>query len=162
MLTDIVVDTNVFVHASNPVVTYCAEAKILLTALKNGTTLLCIDEGYNEDPARNQSLIGGEYQENIKPIMLAHAIIAELASTLRIKQVPKRVQPAIAKKINQNIPIPRDKTFLKVAINSENHFLCSHDFEHFPPKKRTKIKGLLNVHIKAAGETLPFLKKASG
>jgi len=157
MLRDIVVDTNVFVHASNPGVTYYSEAKHLVSALEGSPTSLCVDEGFDVEPARNRSLICGEYYTHLKFGMPAYALVSELATSGRISIVPRCVDPAIGKKINQNIVEPRDRTFLKVAINSQDCFLCSHDFRHFSDHKRTKVKKLFNVRVKTAGETLLFL-----
>lgn len=157
MLDDLVVDTNVFVHASNPGVTYCTEARNLMTALKEVLTVLRVDEGFDVDPARNRSLIGGEYLEHLHIGMLAFAFVSTLASTDRIKEVPRYVSPAVGRKVNRIIPKPRDRTFLKVAITSQDRFLASHDFKHFSSRKRVEIENIFDVRIKTAGESLNFL-----
>ena len=159
MLRDIVVDTNVFVHASNPGVTYYSEAKHLVAALEGSPTSLCVDEGFDVEPTRNRSLIGQEYLLYLHNGMIAFALVSELATSGRISIVPRCVDPAIGKKINQIIVNRYDRTFLKVAINSRDCFLCSHDFRDFSDHKRTKVKNLFNVRVKTAGETLLFLGK---
>jgi predicted nucleic acid-binding protein len=89
--------------------------------------------------------------------MLAYALVVKLASTGRIKIVLRSVSPAIARRINQTVIDPCDRVFLKVAINSQDHFLTSHDLNHFPLHKRIKIKKAFEVHVKTAGEILSFL-----
>jgi hypothetical protein len=159
MLDDLVVDTDVFVHASNPGVTYCTDARCLLTVLEGVSTVLRVDEGFDVDPARNRSLIGGQYLEHLHFGMLAFAFVSQLASTGRIIPVSRNVVPAVGKRINQIIRDKRDRTFLKVAINSDDRFFCSHDFNDFPHRKRVEIKTIFRVRIKTAGETLPFCSK---
>jgi hypothetical protein len=157
MLGDLVVDTNVFEHASNPGVSYCAEARRLLTALQRASTVLRVDEGFDPNPARNRSLIMGEYFERLKIGMLAFALVSTWASTRRIVPVSSHVAPEVRRQINQTIGDRRDRTFLKVAINSDDHFLCSHDFIHFSHANRAKIGRIFGVRANAAGETLCFL-----
>jgi hypothetical protein len=162
MLRDIVVDTNVFVHASNPGVTYYSEANSLVTSLEGSSTSLCVDEGFDLEPTHNRSLIGCEYITHLHFGMPAYALVYQLAHTGRIRIVPRCVTAAIGRKINQIIAIPRDRTFLKVAINSHDHFLCSHDFRHFSNCKRVKVKNVFDVRVKTAGETLLFLGQTDG
>ena len=157
MLRDIVVDTNVFVHASNPGVSYYSEAKNLVTTLKRSPTSLCVDEGFDVEPTRNRSLIGSEYYTHLHFGMPAYALVSQLAATGRVRIVSSCVAPAIGRKINQIIVMRRDRTFLKVAINSLDYFLCSHDFKHFSNYNRLKVKKPFNVLVKTAGETLLFL-----
>ena len=140
MLDDLVVDTNVFVHASNPGVTYCAEAMNLMTALERVSTVLRVDEGFDPDPARNRSLIMGEYLEYLQIGMLAYAFVSTWANTGRIIPASSCVVPAVGRRINQIIRNKRDRTFLKVAMNSDDRFLCSHDFNDFSRRKRAEIK----------------------
>jgi len=154
MLEDLVVDTNVFVHASNPEVTYCGEARDLMTALETVATVLSVDEGFDMDPRRNRSLILGEYLENLHFGMLAFAFVSTLASAGRIKEVPRSVSSAVSRQVNRIIANRRDRTFLKVAINSQDHLLASHDFTDFSSRKRVKIEDIFDVRIKTAGEAL--------
>jgi hypothetical protein len=128
-----------------------------MTALEAVPTVLRVDEGFDLDPARNRSLIVGEYLENLHIGMLAFAFVSTLASTGRIKEVPRSVSPAVGRQVNRIIAKPRDRTFLKVAINSQDRFLASHDFRDFSPRKRLEIEDIFEVRIKTAGETLIFL-----
>jgi hypothetical protein len=65
----------------------------------------------------------------------------------------------LGKKSIKSSEKPRDRTFLKVAINSQDHFLCSHDFEDFTEPKRVEIKNRFDVRVKTVGETLLFLEQ---
>jgi hypothetical protein len=158
MLTDLVMDTNVFVHASNPSETYCNDAKLFITALKESSTSLCVDEGFDIDQSHNKSLIGLEYLENLHYGMLGFAELTWLAQANRLVFVSRDVHRSISRKINQMIRNKRDRTFLRVATNSEDHFFCSHDFRDMPPSKRVEIKRLLGIDVKASREALPHLK----
>src|ERR1700761_2410360 len=89
MLTDIVVDTNVFVHAHNPEHAYCGDARRLALALLTPTnsTLLRVDPGFHPIEARNRSRIVGEYLQKLVPGMLGHHLIQELAAAGRLSPV---------------------------------------------------------------------------
>lgn len=66
MITDVVVDTNVWVHASNPgEQRFEAALEFLEKLLYSASILLCVDEGFSLDEASNRSLIGREYLDNI-------------------------------------------------------------------------------------------------
>ncbi len=157
MLKDMVIDTNVFLHACNPGVTYYQEAGNLMTALLRVSTILRVDEGFDKDEARNQSIIMSEYLTHFHIGMLAYAIVSHLASTDRIRPVPRSVKLADGRRVNRIIPEPRDRVFLKVAMNSEDLFLTSHDFAHFPLPTRIRINKIFQVQVKTSGETLAFL-----
>ena len=162
MLRDIVIDTNVFLHAHDSRLTCSGDANRVLTILRQSTTYLCIDEGFDTNPARNASLIGGEYLEHFHHGSVPFAIITELAGAQRLLPVSKKVHPSIGRKINQILRDPRDRTFLKVSINSVNRFFCCHDFIDFSPAKRSSIKRDFDVNIKTEAETLPSMLPPDG
>ena len=158
MLNDIVVDTNVFVHASNPNVPFHATSLALLRVLGDATVVLCVDEGFDIVEAQNRSLIAGEYYGNLISGMVGFAIIATLASTGRLKQVPKRVPQAVAQKIRRLVPRnPRDRTFLRVSFNSHERILVSHDFDDFGPGVRTALKASVSVAVITAEDVIVLL-----
>ena len=56
--------------------------------------------------------------------------------------------------VNQMVRKPMDRTFLRVAINSRNHLLVSHDFEDFAVAKRASIGATLGVAVIDAQQCL--------
>jgi hypothetical protein len=101
MLVDIVLDTNVLMHAENSQEARCEQSGNLLQALKICTTKLCVDEGFDLNESRNRSQIGSEYLKHLRPGAVGFELVAYLARTLRIKYVPRRV-PQIASKAYQD------------------------------------------------------------
>jgi predicted nucleic acid-binding protein len=159
VLADIVIDTNVLVHASSPTVAYQQAALLLLNALELGSTALCVDEGFDVVEARNRSLIGGEYYENLVTGMIGFAIVATLANTGRLSQVSKRVPTHVAARIRRLVPRkPRDRTFVHVAINAKEHILVSHDFDDFGPSVRSKLLSAVEVEVVTAYDAIPLIR----
>lgn len=153
MLNDIVVDTNVLVHASNQAVPFHAAALLLVSALSDGSTFLCVDEGFHAVEALNRSLIGGEYNEHLVTGMIGYAVVASLAATGRVKQVPRTVPAATAKKVRRLVPRkPRDRTFVHVAIRSKEHVLVSHDLDDFSAEVRRALRQEVGAEVLIAEE----------
>ncbi len=158
MLRDLVVDTNIFVHASDPEEPLSEESILFLESLQESTAFLCVDPGFHEEPARNRSLIGHEYLKHLKNGMLGYAVVVRLASSERMKPVSRAVGGGDAKKILKLVPNNvRDRTFLRVALNSDDKTLSSHDLTDFPTNIRSAIRRTLNVHVRTALETEPLL-----
>jgi hypothetical protein len=158
MLDDIVIDTNVLVHASNQAIPFHAAALLLVSVLNDSSTSLCVDEGFHVAEALNQSLIGGEYNQHLIIGMIGYAIVATLANTGRLKQVPRRVPRATAKTVQRLVPRnPRDRTFIHVTINSTEHILVSHDFDDFPGGVRKDLQRQVGVSVIIAEEAAPLI-----
>jgi hypothetical protein len=147
MLDDIVVDTNVLMHADNPQEKRCAESRALVNDLTVGTTLLCMDEGFDIDQSHNRSAIGAEYLANVRFGSPSHAMIVKLALEARIRPLPRRAHRAAARRINQLVRKRTDRTFLNVAVNSRSSFFVSHDFKDFQKAKRRTIRKELGVRV---------------
>jgi len=71
MLVDIVLDTNVLMHAENSQEARCEQSGNLLQAPKICTTKLCVDEGFDLNESRNRSQIGSEYLKHLRPAQSA-------------------------------------------------------------------------------------------
>src|SRR5262245_10856198 len=104
MLTDIVVDANVFVHEHNKKVSFHRGAKAFVNALLNSGTILCVDEGFDTEEAKNRSHIGHEYLKHLKIGMLGFVVVATLASSMRVRMVPRKVSAGALKKIRGCVP----------------------------------------------------------
>ena len=55
MLNDVVVDTNVLVHAQNPNEQRFEDSTNLVDTILNSNTDLCVDEGFNEKEAKTKA-----------------------------------------------------------------------------------------------------------
>jgi hypothetical protein len=152
MMVDIVIDTNVLVHAGAPSEPRMAEAFDLVRRLIAVETLLCVDNGFDADRDRNRSLIAAEYYGKLRYGSPGLGLLAHLAQNHRLRFLPRMAERSQQRKINQMIRKPRDKTFLSVASNSTERVLVSHDFEDFQAKKRPDIKKYLGVAVICASE----------
>lgn len=157
MLTDIVIDTNVLLHADDPRQAHQAQAYELLQKLRRVTTALCVDEGFDLDESKNASLIGGEYFERLTATHTATALLAHLFANDRVKLVTRSVTPGVQKALNQCVRKKRDRTFLAVARNSAERILCSHDFEDMQTTKRKFLKDRVGVEVLAVEVVCPEL-----
>ena len=154
MLTDLVVDTNVFVHADNPSEQRHGASVKLLDLLLESDTHLGIDEGFDLDPGRNRSLIGHEYLEKLTPMSAAFRLLAHLAQSGRMKFVSRSVDASTRRKINQMLRNKRDRTFLLVASKTDDRVLCSHDFQDFAKAKRKSVRTTIGVSIIEASDVV--------
>jgi len=159
MLIDIVLDTNVLMHADDPRQPLMQMSRDLLSALQLPTckTHLCVDEGFDLDEAKNRSQIGSEYLEHLDFGMLGLAVVAHLAGSLRVKQVSRAVPPHVSKKIYTQVPKGPDRTFLKVAFNAADKTLACHDFGDVPAPVRTRLQRAIGVHVLDATAALARL-----
>ncbi len=147
MLDDLVIDTNVLLHADDPRQKHQADAYALLQKILSGGPDLCVDDGFDIDPARNQSLIGGEYLERLAGASTGSQFLAHLFSTDRIRFVPRKVPRAVKQSIEQCVRNKRDRTFLAVAHNAVEHVLCSQDFVDMSAKKRKHLGAVARVAV---------------
>jgi hypothetical protein len=147
MLVDVVLDTNVLMHADDKRQSHQPDAHKLLEDLLGNSTALCVDEGFDMDAAKNKSLIGGEYFERLTATHTAMGVLAHLAATGRVKFVSRTVPVPVKKGIQQCVRNSRDRTFLAVAHNSTEHVLCSHDYEDMQSAKRKHLKSCTGVEV---------------
>lgn len=128
MLADIVIDTNVFMHAHDERQPWCVDCITLVKKLTAAKTVLRVDEGFHIDEAKNRSRIMSEYLAHLSPGMLGFALISTLASTGRVQPTSVKVDPQLSKLFRQWIKDRRDVCFVRVAANSKAKILVSHDF----------------------------------
>jgi predicted nucleic acid-binding protein len=157
MLGDLVLDTNVLLHAGDPRQGRQASAQKLFAKLKTTTTKACVDEGYDQDPARNRSLIGAEYMQHLRQGSVGYALIQFLAVNGRIAVLSRHAPAQIKKQISQMIRNVRDRTFLGVAYNSQSRLLVSHDFQDFDIGKRARLRRDMGVQVVEAQDCCALL-----
>lgn len=156
MLNDIVIDTNVLLHAQNPNEKRFKDSSNLICKILDENTSLCMDEGFSEDESKNKSMIGWEYLSNLQYGSIGLNLIAQLALQQRIKQLTKRAPERIVSKINQLIRNKTDRVFLNVAYNSDEKTLVSHDYKDFQKTKRRFIATNLQIQVIEACDCLDY------
>lgn len=157
MITTIVLDTNVLMHMSNPESGYQGKALELADALQNSDVIIFIDHGYHEDPARNRSQIFGEYFEWVIPGSVGFAILAELAQSDRIKTASKQCDQNLRKWLVQKVYDKTDHVFVRVASNTLDRVLCSHDRKAFNEQKRKYCRLTFGITIEDADSAAQLL-----
>lgn len=159
MLADIVIDTNVLVHANNPgSAGLQKEALAFLQAIHGAKTSICVDKPFhNFNAGSNCSVIVHEYIKHVRGNTYSFYLLAALAAANRIVVVGDRVPVATAKKINQCIANRHDRVFVRVAVNSQNSEMASYDFDDFPEPKRKHIHKHIGVQVRTAQQAMALL-----
>ena len=160
MLSDIVVDTNVWVHASNPSDGNFGASQAFLIALRASKTRLCVDRWVRNDAASADSLILAEYAAQRLPFgSLAADVLARLAQTNRLSAVSLRPPVGTRAQIRRRVANARDRTFLEVAFCSEDRTLTSHDWDHFSESTRSWMRAALLTMIIEATEATALVTR---
>ena len=154
MLHDIVVDTNVFAHASDPRNAEFTQSLAFIDALLNCDTKLAVDEIYSQTEAENRSAIFSEYLEQLQGFDLASSVISKLIDDKRIFDVATSVSQSQRNIINQNVPDSSDRKFVKVTINTRDKVLVSNDAHDFSSRFRKLANSKLNIEVLFAAEAL--------
>jgi hypothetical protein len=146
MLTDVVVDTNVFLHAENEQERRQLSCQELIGLFWEAKTKLCVDEGFCFEESKNRSMIGSEYLRHLRAGSIGYALVQYLAANDRISTFSKKVPQSAMKHIRQ-VPDGPDRAYVRVAHNSTDKTLVSHDFNDIPPTVRERIKHAIDVSI---------------
>jgi hypothetical protein len=125
-----------------------------LKVLLSGTTKICVDEGFAIEESRNRSHIGSEYIKHLRFGSPSYAVIVHLFSSSRIKICTKKVKQEISKKINQQVGSKPDRVYIRVACNSLDKLLVSHDFGDIPQTVRDRLNKQIRVTIVEAKQAL--------
>ena len=147
LVDDITVDTNIFVHAGNPAVPQFAAAAEFLSNLQASDTVLAHDAGaiFPADDCR--SLIVAEYWAHVGPANPARAIITALFLSDRVRPTSITIAAHHAKWLVRNVADARDRTFVRVATNTNSRHLVSHDLVDFTPAVRSVIARRMQVLV---------------
>lgn len=155
MLTDIVVDTNVFSHAQMPPNQQdFLDAKAFIEALLECETQLCVD-GILDPESPESSKIGWEYFNYVPPIGLGYTALVKMLSTGRVRMgVSDDVGPVLRKfVVNLIRNDSRDRTFVFVAFNTQERIVVSHDRVDYTGRVRTQVQRRMGVTIEDAADT---------
>ena len=152
---DIIVDTNVFMHADNEKEMRCAASRKFVESLLKCKALLCVDTGFSTVESENRSYIGQEYLTKLIFGGIGYSAVATLAMTQRVKFVEKKIDAQVSRKINQLVTDKTDRIFVRVAVNSTDSTVVSHDFQAFSDAARANLRKKISVTVLAADECEP-------
>ena len=153
---DMVVDTNVWMHASNPEVDTFKAALDFVVVLLRSSTVLCFDIGASLNEAGNRSRILSEYRAQVKGTGVGTKILEALLQSERWVNVSDKVTDAERKVINQYVHDVSDRVFARVATNSESHSLISHDTRAFHKECKTQLRKKCGVQVSSCSEVLAW------
>lgn len=151
-MTDIVIDTCTLVHAENPQSPYFENSIEFITKMFANQTLCTVDEGFSLNETENESYIALEYMKHLQPGSLGSNLIIHLAQRKRLDFVSNKIPNNDKNYIEQIIRNKKDRYFLRVAYNSGEKTLASHDFTDYQKRKRKVIKKSLDIMIVTAEE----------
>lgn len=158
MINELVIDVNVFCHSYDPRQPAFEDYLAFLLNFKSSPVALCVDEGANFiSESTNASPIIAEYREQISSASTAYGILAHLFANGRVKYVSKKVPYQTARKINQLVNDKTDRIFVRVAINTSDSRLVSHDTAAFPLKRRKLLLDDTGVSVHNAIEAAELL-----
>jgi len=158
MLKDMVLDTNVFVHADMPKERRRKDSRTLLKKLLAGTMCLRVDSGFSMNESKNKSLIGHEYIKHVRFPMLGYQVLVSLGNAGRIRTATTKITEAERKARDRlGLAKPGDRRMITIAIKSESGILVSHDEADFTKARRKTIKREFSVEVIDAGACCPLL-----
>lgn len=144
--SEIVVDTNVFMHASNTICEYSSSAVDLMAQLIESKVLLCVDDIFDSNEALNTSHIASEYFRFLVPGSIGHTTLLAIISNGRVKSYCKKDFTSQKRRITKMIRDKTDVVFICIAYASSDKTLISNDFEDMVKKKRKVIYKDFNVN----------------
>ncbi|PIA79509.1 hypothetical protein BFR04_01305 [Gaetbulibacter sp. 4G1] len=156
-MTDIVIDTCTLKHADNPNSKYFESSIEFIELMFNNSISCVVDEGFSLNETENRSYIGLEFIKHLQPGSLGYNLIIQFATSGRLDFVSNKIPNNHKNYIEQIISNKKDRMFLRVAYNSHEKILASHDFTDYQKRKRRKIKKDLSISIQTAEELNPEL-----
>jgi hypothetical protein len=159
MLADIVVDTNVFVHAHNPNHAFSNDSRELASALlaPGNATALRVDPGFDPVEANNRSRIVGEYLEKLVPGMIGYHLVQALAADGRVRPVDASKDKNVKAAVRKLVKDPSDRVFLLTTLMSVAKVLVTHDDHAFPDSVRSDCGQTWAVNVCEAPDSVLLL-----
>jgi hypothetical protein len=161
MIEDVVIDTDVMKHASDPRQELQAAAVAFLEQLQLDEcgTCICVDEGFHPIEARNSSRIVSEYRSRLDEAGLAMQVFRVLLESNRYRVVA-RPALAIRKVIQEVVSDKHDHVFAQVAAGSVERVLVSHDKRAYSPRARASLEKKLGIVVINAEQGLAVMAGA--
>lgn len=88
-----------------------------------------------------------EYLNFVHHGTLGYALLSTLAQSQRVKIVTSRVHQRVSKEILKYVSDPTDRCFVKVAANSDDRLLISHDYTAMSKSSRKALKSAIAVDV---------------
>jgi predicted nucleic acid-binding protein len=143
MIDDVVIDTNVFMHASDPRQEHQGACLRLIELMTQCQTDLCVDVGSNSLRPL-EGFIMTEYLERLAPGTVGRELVTTLLAAARVVATSRAVPRAVAKRI-EAVRNTRDRKFVAVAFNSNDQVLASQDFRDFSVSTRRRMRDLVRI-----------------
>ena len=153
MAKDVVIDTNIMVQSGDTGSKYHEQSRDFLYCVLGSSLEMCVDHGFDlGNAATTSSLIGYEYNRHLPIGSPGHAFLLQMIDSQRLKFV-NRMPSAAVNRIISALPIKSpDKNFVRVAYNSKDRTLVSHDYQDFTATNRKTIATKLGVRVLDASE----------
>ena len=139
-LSELVIDTNIFVHSDNPGVSYYQSSRAFLKAFMNSEVALVVDEHFDTKPAVNSSRIGYEYVQHIHHGSLGFYVLLLVIENDRLHQAETAQYTPYKRRFKQMVRNKTDIIFLSVAASTADKVFVSNDFNDFQRNKRIRWK----------------------
>lgn len=145
--TDIVVDTNVLVHASNGSGDAAEQSLQVVNWLRSSRVSIVLDDTGKSKPDPDTSVLYSEYRKHLAPPTLGWIVVAHLMRTGRATFV-KRPNQATKKTIEKILPRNKqDRAVLGAAHGSVDKHLLTNDRDDFDPAARKECDKKLQVFV---------------
>ena len=156
LAAQIVIDTNVILHADNPVSGYQSDSKNFLDRfLTKGCYRLALDRSPPLGRQHNESQILQEYSEHVTYVSsFGHYFLIEVLKRSWFDVVGRTNDRREKKIIIQEVSDKVDRIFLRVTCMTNSRKLVTHDFDDFPMQKRERLAEALQVRFLTARELI--------
>ncbi len=151
-MIDIVIDTCTLKHANDPKSKYFEDSVEFINKMFANSINCVVDEGFTLDESTNESYIGLEFIKHLQPGSMGYNLVLHFIQNLRLVFVSNKIPNADKNYIERLIRNKKDRIFLRVAYNTQEKTLVSHDFSDYQKLKRRKIKKEKSINIVTAIE----------
>lgn len=151
MMKELVIDTNVIVHAHNEANLYHESALACLTSVLQSKINICVDDDF-QFINNNSSVIISEYIQHVRSGTYGYYFLLQMASNGRITVYQKKnynKEKALLRKI---IPNKHDIIFLIITLASHDKYFISNDYNDFNTTIRNEIKRKYDTTIDSSKE----------
>ena len=145
--TDLVIDTNILVHASNGNGPYHKSSIQIVDWLRDSDVSIVLDDTGKAKPDPSTSVLYSEYRRHLTPTTLGWIVVSHLMRTGRASFVARPNQAA-KKSIEQILPRNKqDRAVLGAAHSSVDKLLLTNDWDDFDQAARKACRKDLRVSV---------------
>jgi predicted nucleic acid-binding protein len=144
-MQQITIDTNVWVHAGNPGCDQFEDASLFIEAVRESDVLICHDPGDIYPPESCSSLIVTEYWQHIGPANPIRALLVDLIVRERFVAASDHLRREHLEWLGRNIHDARDRSFVRVAANTDSRLLVTHDNRDYSTRVRRELGRKIQV-----------------